>query len=79
MSGIRDSGVHDPDLDARVQAALRVRAERVTLGPDGVAGAWEQTVTRKRRAGGLVRGRLVRGLESQQGATRCRQPHRGMR
>ena len=61
MSGIHDGGVHDTDLDTRVQAALRERAQRVTLGPDGVDGAWERTVTRKRRAGGLVRGGLVPG------------------
>jgi hypothetical protein len=54
--GAHDSGVHDADLDTRVQAALRARAERVTLGPDGEDGAWEQTVARKRRAGGLVPG-----------------------
>jgi hypothetical protein len=56
MSGIHDGGVHDADLDTRVQAALRARAGRVTLGPDGVDGAWEQTVARKRRAGGLAPG-----------------------
>ena len=51
------SGIHDAtDLDSRVQAALRGRAERVTLGPDGVDGAWQQTVARKRRAGGLAPG-----------------------
>jgi hypothetical protein len=56
MSGIHDGGVHDADLGTRMKAALRARAERVTLGPDGVDGAWEQTVARKRRAGGLVPG-----------------------
>jgi hypothetical protein len=56
MSGIHNGGVPNPDLDTRVGAALRVRAERVTLGPDGVGGAWEQTLARKRRAAGLVPG-----------------------
>jgi hypothetical protein len=55
------SSTGDPSLDTRLRAALRARAERVTLGPDGEDGAWEQTVTRKRRAGGLVRGGLVPG------------------
>jgi hypothetical protein len=55
------SGIGDPDLDTRLRAALQARAERVTLGPDGADGAWEQTVARKRRAGGLVRGGLVPG------------------
>jgi hypothetical protein len=54
--GVHDGGVHDTDLDTRVPTALRARAERVTLGPDGVDGAWELTVARKRRAGGLVPG-----------------------
>jgi hypothetical protein len=54
--GVHDGGVHDADLETRVQAALRVRAERVTLGPDGVDGAWARTVARKRRAGRLAPG-----------------------
>jgi hypothetical protein len=66
MSGIHDGDVHDgdlhdADLETRVQAALRVRAERVTLGPDGVDGAWARTVARKRRSGGLVPGGHVPG------------------
>ena len=61
MSGIHDGGVHDADLDTRVQAALREHAEQVTLGPDGMDGAWERTVARKRRAGGLGRGSLIPG------------------
>jgi hypothetical protein len=55
------SGTGDSDLDTRVQAALRTRAARVTLGPDGVDGAWDRTVARKRRTGGLMRGGLVPG------------------
>jgi hypothetical protein len=50
------SGVDHGDLDTRVEAALGARAGRVTLGPDGVDGAWTQTVARKRRAGGLMPG-----------------------
>jgi hypothetical protein len=61
MSGIHDGDVDTEHLDTRVQAALRARAERVTLGPDRVDGAWEHTVARKRRAGGLVRGGLAPG------------------
>jgi hypothetical protein len=50
------SGIHDTDLDTRVRAALRARAEQVTLGPDGENEAWEQTVARNWRAGGLAPG-----------------------
>jgi hypothetical protein len=53
MSGVRDRDVDTEDLGIRVQAALRVRAARVTLDPDGVDGAWAQTVARKRRPGGI--------------------------
>jgi hypothetical protein len=74
MSGIHDGGVHDADLDTRVQAALRVRAERVTLGPDGVDGAWEQTVARKRRAGGPVPGALAPGRHPDRRARRWAAP-----
>ena len=56
MSGIHDSGADATDTGTRVQAALRTRAERVTLGQDGVDGAWEQTLARKRRAAGPVPG-----------------------
>ena len=46
------SGIHDEDLDTRVRAALRSRAEQVSLGPGAEDAAWEQTVTRNGRAGG---------------------------
>jgi len=39
------------DLDIRVRAALRSRAEQVGLGPGAEHAAWEQTVTRNGRAG----------------------------
>jgi hypothetical protein len=45
------SGIHDGDLDIRVRAALRSRAEQVGLGPGAEQAAWEQTVTRNGRAG----------------------------
>jgi hypothetical protein len=60
MSGIHNGGVHDAELDTRVQAALWADAERVTLGPDRVDGAWEQTVARKRRPRGDSAGQARR-------------------
>ena len=53
------SCIHDGDLDTRVRAALRSRAEQVSLGPSAEDAAWEQTVTRSWRAG--ADGRRVPG------------------
>jgi hypothetical protein len=50
------SGIHDGDLDIRVRAALRSRAEQVSLGPGAEDAAWTRTVTRNGRAGGRVPG-----------------------
>jgi hypothetical protein len=50
------SGTHDGELDTRVRAALRSRAEQVTLAAGAEDAAWEQTVTRNGRAGGHLPG-----------------------
>lgn len=50
------SGIHDADLETRVQAALRSRAGQVTLGPAEEDAAWEQTITRSGRAAGRAPG-----------------------
>jgi len=50
------SGIHDGGLNTRVRAALRSRADQVSLGPGAVGAAWEQTVTRNGRAGGRAPG-----------------------
>jgi len=56
IGGSRMSGIHDGDLDARVRAALRSRAEQVSLGPGAEDAAWTQAVARNRRPGGRVPG-----------------------
>ena len=48
------SGILDGDLDIRVRAALRSRAEQVSLGPGAEDAAWTRTATRNGRTGGRM-------------------------